>query len=45
MLSNGTRARKQMIILPQWMCICAMRSQNAVHPDAKGTMTLRLWTL
>jgi len=42
MLSKGTCARMQKIILPEWICICAMLSQNAVHPDAKGTMMLQL---
>jgi len=42
MLSKGKSARKHKIILPEWICICAMRSQNAAHPDAKGTMMLQL---
>jgi len=38
MLSNAHEKNEP---IPKWISIWTMLSQNAAHPDAKGTMTLQ----
>jgi len=44
MLSNAHEKKDPNEPIPEWISICTMLSQNAVHPDAKGTMTLQKLT-
>jgi len=41
MLSNAHKKNDPNEPIPEWISIWTMLSQNAVHPDAKGTMTLQ----